>query len=39
MKTLVDWVSAHVLTTLLIAVTLYATGYVLANRRFLFYKR
>jgi hypothetical protein len=39
MKMIIDWVSDHVLTTLLIAVMIYATGYVMANRKSLFYKK
>jgi hypothetical protein len=39
MKTFVEWIADHVLTTLLIAGSVYALGYVLANRIELFYKK
>jgi len=38
MKAFVDWVSGHVLVSLLIAGTTYAVWYVVSNRKKLFYR-
>jgi len=38
MQSLVHWISAHALTTLLIAGIVYAVYFVIAHRKALFYK-
>jgi hypothetical protein len=38
MKTFVDWISHHVLTTLLIAGSVYSVCYVIYRRKQLFYR-
>jgi hypothetical protein len=38
MRTFIDWVSHHVLTTMLVAGTAYAVFYVISRRKELFYR-
>jgi hypothetical protein len=38
MDNFVEWVSTHALTSLLIAGTAFAVGFIISNRKTLFYK-